>query len=125
MMSGSILEIGVAIFFILVIIGFVTGGSHRRMRKEEEAKKERNKEDKMRLEAALEKERKKERERLIALREAHRESVVKRNEDSMKRHGSIWEAEEAAMLDYDTRFRDKWEAVGMTPPSFIKNAGHN
>lgn len=118
------LEFGVIIFFALVVIGFVTGGSHRKMRKNDEARMAREMADREHLEAALERERKKERARLMELREARRESIIRRNENCMKLNGRIWEDEDEAMLDYDTRFRKKWEAVGMTPPSFVKDADH-
>lgn len=123
MMNFSVLEVGVAVFFILAIIGFVTGGSHRRMRKAEETRRAQNEEEKRQLKAVMDKKREEKRQQLIMLREARRQNVIRENEEYKKRTGNIWQTEEAAMLEYDTHLRAEWEAVGMTPPSFVKNTG--
>lgn len=113
-------EIGIIVFVIIAIIGFKTGGSHRKMRRDsakeiagiEAATSKRQEMDEVVLN--------KQRQQLRESRDAHLRSIRRKNALYMQNEGVLWTDETKEMLEYDKRHRSEWMALGMTPPSFMK-----
>lgn len=113
-------EIVVIVFLVIAFIGFKTGGSHRKMRREEAKEAARiaaiNENQRQMKEIVLNDRRNELRES----RNARLHSIRRKNALYLQNEGVLWTNEDEAMLDYDRKHYDEWKAVGMTPPSFVK-----
>lgn len=115
MIGYSIYKTIFIIFFILVIIGFVTGGSWRRKRQERKSEEHLN-EVRRRNEEYMEQQREDYRKLLIRRRKSYLEDVIEKNERHMKMYGVKWEDEQSAMARYDREHRKEWAEAGLKIP---------
>lgn len=113
----SILQICILVFLILAAIGFVAGGSHRKMRQEEERIAKLNEEDERKEKLFQERIRKERRAELIKDREMQKLRIIEKNERVFKNCGYIWEDVDTAMRRYDDQHRKEWEEVGLKTPT--------
>lgn len=113
-------EICIIVFVVIVFIGYKTGGSQRKMRREDAKEAAKIAEENARQREINEFVLNERRNELRESRAARLSSVRRKNNLYLQNEGVLWTDEAKAMLEYDRKHYDEWKAVGMTPPSFVK-----